>query len=101
MKGHAFGPDTPWQRELGESFAFTDTVDQARAAEEVKGDREADRPMARLVCGDGGFGKTEVAVRAVFKAVQDGKQAAVLVPTTLLAQQHAQTFSERYAGFPV
>ncbi len=101
MKGHAFGPDTPWQRELEDSFAFTDTVDQARAVEEVKGDMESDVPMDRLVCGDVGFGKTEVAVRAVFKAVQDGKQAAVLVPTTLLAQQHAQTFAERYAGYPV
>jgi len=101
MKGHAFAPDTPWQRELEDSFAFTETVDQLRAVEEVKGDMESDVPMDRLVCGDVGFGKTEVAVRAVFKAVQDGKQAAVLVPTTLLAQQHAQTFSERYAGYPI
>jgi len=101
MKGHAFAPDTPWQRELEDSFAFTETVDQARAIEEVKGDMESDVPMDRLVCGDVGFGKTEVAVRAVFKAVQDGKQAAVLVPTTLLAQQHTQTFSERYAGYPL
>jgi transcription-repair coupling factor (superfamily II helicase) len=101
MKGHAFAPDTPWQSELEDAFAFTETVDQLRAVEEVKGDMESDIPMDRLVCGDVGFGKTEVAVRAVFKAVQDGKQAAVLVPTTLLAQQHAQTFSERYAGFPV
>jgi len=101
LKGHAFAPDTPWQRELEDSFAFTETVDQLRAIEEVKADMESDVPMDRLVCGDVGFGKTEVAVRAVFKAVQDGKQAAVLVPTTLLAQQHAQTFSERYAGYPV
>jgi transcription-repair coupling factor (superfamily II helicase) len=101
IKGHAYAPDTPWQRELEDSFAFTDTVDQARAVEEVKADMEAEVPMDRLVCGDVGFGKTEVAVRAVFKAVQDGKQAAVLVPTTLLAQQHAQTFADRYAGFPV
>ena len=101
MKGHAFAPDTPWQRELEDSFAFTETVDQLRAVEEVKADMESDVPMDRLVCGDVGFGKTEVAVRAVFKAVQDGKQAAVLVPTTLLAQQHAQTFAERYAGYPV
>ncbi len=101
MKGHAFGPDTPWQRELEDSFSFTETVDQLRAIEEVKADMESDVPMDRLVCGDVGFGKTEVAVRAVFKAVQDGKQAAVLVPTTLLAQQHAQTFAERYAGYPV
>jgi transcription-repair coupling factor (superfamily II helicase) len=101
MKGHAFGPDTPWQRELEGSFSFTETLDQLRAVEETKHDMEADIPMDRLVCGDVGFGKTEVAVRAVFKAVQDGKQAAVLVPTTLLAQQHAQTFGERYGGFPV
>ena len=101
VKGHAFGPDTPWQRELEDSFAFTETVDQVRAIEEVKSDMESDVPMDRLVCGDVGFGKTEVAVRAVFKAVQDGKQAAVLVPTTLLAQQHTQTFAERYAGYPV
>ena len=101
MKGYAFAPDTPWQRELEDSFSFTETVDQLRAVEEVKGDMESDVPMDRLVCGDVGFGKTEVAVRAVFKAVQDGKQAAVLVPTTLLAQQHAQTFAERYAGYPV
>ena len=101
MKGHAFAPDTPWQRELEDSFAFTETVDQLRCIEEVKADMESEVPMDRLVCGDVGFGKTEVAVRAVFKAVQDGKQAAVLVPTTLLAQQHAQTFAERYAGYPV
>ena len=101
MKGYAFAPDTPWQRELEDSFSFTETVDQLRAVEEVKSDMESDIPMDRLVCGDVGFGKTEVAVRAVFKAVQDGKQAAVLVPTTLLAQQHAQTFAERYAGYPV
>ncbi len=101
MKGHVFAPDTPWQRELEDSFAFTETVDQLRAVDEVKGDMESDVPMDRLVCGDVGFGKTEVAVRAVFKAVQDGKQAAVLVPTTLLAQQHAQTFADRYAGYPV
>jgi transcription-repair coupling factor (superfamily II helicase) len=101
ITGHAFAPDTPWQRELEDSFPFTETVDQLRAVEEVKGDMEAEVPMDRLVCGDVGFGKTEVAVRAVFKAIQDSKQAAVLVPTTLLAQQHAQTFAERYAGFPV
>ena len=99
--GHAFGSDTPWQRELEESFPYEPTPDQARAIVEVKTDMEAEAPMDRLVCGDVGFGKTEVAVRAVFKAVQDGKQAAVLVPTTLLAQQHLQTFSERFAGYPV
>ena len=101
ITGHAFAPDTPWQRELEDSFAYTETVDQLRATEDVKHDLEAPVPMDRLVCGDVGFGKTEVAVRAVFKVVQEGKQAAVLVPTTLLAQQHAQTFAERYAGFPV
>ena len=101
IRGHAFAPDTPWQRELEDAFAYTETLDQLHAVDEVKQDMEAEVPMDRLVCGDVGFGKTEVAVRAVFKAIQDGKQAAVLVPTTLLAQQHAQTFSERYAGFPV
>jgi len=99
--GHAFAPDTPWQHELEESFPYEPTPDQKIAIAEVKADMEGDSPMDRLVCGDVGFGKTEVAVRAVFKAVQDGKQAAVLVPTTLLAQQHLQTFSERFAGYPV
>ena len=101
VEGHAFGPDTPWQHELESSFQYTETADQLRAIAEVKADMEQPRPMDRLVCGDVGFGKTEVALRAVFKAVQDGKQAAVLVPTTLLASQHHQTFSDRYAGFPV
>ena len=100
-EGHAFAPDTPWQRELESSFPFVETADQLRAINEVKADMEQPKPMDRLVCGDVGFGKTEVAVRAVFKAVQDGCQAAVLVPTTLLASQHFQTFSDRYAGFPV
>ena len=99
--GHAFAPDTPWQHELEESFPYEPTPDQKTAIADVKADMEAESPMDRLVCGDVGFGKTEVAVRAVFKAVQDGKQAAVLVPTTLLAQQHLQTFSERFAGYPV
>ena len=99
--GHAFSPDTPWQRELEEAFPYQETPDQARAVVEVKADMEEPRPMDRLVCGDVGFGKTEVAVRAAFKAVQDGKQVAVLVPTTLLAQQHFATFSERFAGYPV
>ncbi len=99
--GHAFSPDTPWQRELEDAFPYVETADQLRAIDEVKADMEAPLPMDRLVCGDVGFGKTEVAVRAAFKAVQDGKQVAVLVPTTLLAQQHAQTFADRYAGFPV
>ena len=99
--GHAFAADTPWQREMEALFPFTETVDQLRAIEDVKADMEAPRPMDRLVCADVGFGKTEVAIRGVFKCVQDGKQAAVLVPTTLLASQHYQTFSDRYAGYPV
>ena len=99
--GHSFSPDTPWQRELEEAFPYQETPDQARAVVDVKADMEEPRPMDRLVCGDVGFGKTEVAVRAAFKAVQDGKQVAVLVPTTLLAQQHFATFSERFAGYPV
>ena len=99
--GHAFAQDTPWQRELEESFPYEPTPDQSKAIIEVKGDMEGESPMDRLVCGDVGFGKTEVAIRAVFKAVQDGKQAAVLVPTTLLAQQHFTTFTERFAGYPV
>ncbi|HEX2851549.1 MAG TPA: transcription-repair coupling factor [Acidimicrobiales bacterium] len=99
--GHAFGPDTPWQHELEESFPYVETPDQVKAITDVKADMEEPRPMDRLVCGDVGFGKTEVALRAVFKAVQDGKQAAILVPTTLLAQQHFQTFSERFAGYPI
>jgi transcription-repair coupling factor (superfamily II helicase) len=99
--GHAFGPDTPWQRELEDAFPYTETPDQLTAIEEVKADMEAPVPMDRLLCGDVGYGKTEVAVRAAFKAVMDGKQVAVLVPTTLLAQQHHATFSERFAPFPV
>lgn len=99
--GHAFAEDTPWQRELEDSFPFRETPDQLKAIEEVKADMESDRPMDRLVCGDVGFGKTEVAIRAAFKAIQDGKQVAVLVPTTLLASQHLQTFSDRFAPFPV
>jgi transcription-repair coupling factor (superfamily II helicase) len=101
VPGHAFGPDTPWQAELESSFPFVETSDQLQAIEDVKADMERPQPMDRLVCGDVGFGKTEVALRAVFKAVQDGYQAAVLVPTTLLASQHAQTFADRYAPFPV
>jgi transcription-repair coupling factor (superfamily II helicase) len=99
--GHAFGPDTPWQAEMEDAFGFTETVDQLTAITEVKGDMEKPVPMDRVVCGDVGYGKTEIAVRAAFKAVQDGKQVAVLVPTTLLADQHLQTFTERMAGFPV
>ncbi|MGE9808180.1 transcription-repair coupling factor [Janibacter sp. G1551] len=99
--GHAFGPDTPWQRELEDAFAHVETPDQLSSIDEVKADMERPVPMDRLICGDVGYGKTEIAVRAAFKAIQDGKQVAVLVPTTLLVQQHAQTFAERYASFPV
>ena len=99
--GHAFAPDTPWQTELEQAFLYPETPDQLKAIDDVKADMERALPMDRLVCGDVGFGKTEVAVRAVFKAVQDGYQAAILVPTTLLAQQHFQTFSDRYAPYPV
>ncbi|MFS3129398.1 transcription-repair coupling factor [Nocardioides sp. Bht2] len=100
-RGHAFGPDTAWQRELEDAFPFTETPDQLSTVEEVKGDMERVIPMDRLVCGDVGYGKTEIAVRAAFKAVQDGKQVAVLVPTTLLVTQHHSTFAERMSGFPV
>ncbi|MCV7347258.1 transcription-repair coupling factor [Mycolicibacterium rhodesiae] len=99
--GHAFGPDTPWQAEMEDAFGFTETIDQLTAIQEVKSDMEKPVPMDRVICGDVGYGKTEIAVRAAFKAVQDGKQVAVLVPTTLLADQHLQTFSARMAGFPV
>ena len=99
--GHAFGPDTPWQAEMEDAFGYTETVDQLTAITEVKGDMEKPVPMDRVICGDVGYGKTEIAVRAAFKAVQDGKQVAMLVPTTLLAEQHLQTFSDRMAGFPV
>jgi transcription-repair coupling factor (superfamily II helicase) len=99
--GHAFGQDTPWQRELEDAFPYMETPDQLIAIDEVKRDMEKPVPMDRLICGDVGYGKTEIAVRAAFKAVQDGKQVAVLVPTTILAQQHFNTFSERYSAFPV
>jgi transcription-repair coupling factor (superfamily II helicase) len=99
--GHAYGPDTPWQRELEDAFPYVETPDQLSAVDDVKRDMEKPVPMDRLICGDVGYGKTEIAVRAAFKAVQDGKQVAVLVPTTILAQQHFNTFSERYAPFPV
>ncbi len=99
--GHVFAEDTPWQRELEESFPFQETPDQLDAVVAIKSDMEQTAPMDRLVVGDVGFGKTEVALRAAFKAVQEGKQVAVLVPTTLLAQQHFQTFTERMAGYPV
>ncbi|MDX2401175.1 transcription-repair coupling factor [Microbacterium algeriense] len=100
-KGHAFGPDTPWQRELEEAFPFAETQDQLQTIDEIKADMERPIPMDRLLSGDVGFGKTEVAVRAAFKAIQDGKQVAMLVPTTLLVKQHMETFTERFAGFPV
>ena len=100
-KGHAFGSDTDWQRELEDAFSFVETPDQLSAIEEVKADMENVVPMDRLICGDVGYGKTEIAVRAAFKAVQDGKQVAVLVPTTLLVGQHYQTFASRFTGFPI
>ncbi|MDP9806128.1 transcription-repair coupling factor (superfamily II helicase) [Trueperella bonasi] len=100
-KGHAFSPDTPWQHELEDAFEHVETPDQLSTIEEVKRDMEAPEPMDRLISGDVGYGKTEIAVRAAFKAVQDGKQVAILAPTTLLVQQHLDTFKERYAGFPV
>jgi len=99
--GHAFQIDTPWQRELESSFVYDETPDQLRAVEDVKRDMEQAKPMDRLLCGDVGYGKTEVAIRAAFKAIQDGKQVAILVPTTVLAQQHFVTFSERLADYPV
>ncbi|GIM99471.1 transcription-repair coupling factor [Planomonospora venezuelensis] len=99
--GHAFGPDTPWQREMEDAFPYAETGDQLEAIDEVKRDMERAIPMDRLICGDVGYGKTEIAVRAAFKAVQDGKQVAVLVPTTLLVQQHLSTFAERFSGFPL
>ena len=100
-QGHAFGPDTPWQRELEDAFPFDETPDQLTTVEEVKADMGRTVPMDRLVCGDVGYGKTEIAVRAAFKAIQDGKQVAMLVPTTLLVTQHFSTFAERMSGFPV
>lgn len=101
VKGHAFSEDTPWQAEFEALFPFEETPDQLRAIEEVKRDMEKTRPMDRLLCGDVGYGKTEVALRAAFKAVMDNKQVAVLVPTTILAQQHYNTFRERFANYPV
>jgi transcription-repair coupling factor (superfamily II helicase) len=100
-RGHAFGPDTPWQHELEDAFPFAETPDQLTTIDEVKRDMEREVPMDRLLSGDVGFGKTEVAVRAAFKAIQDGKQVAMLVPTTLLVRQHHETFAARFAGFPV
>ena len=101
VSGHSFGSDTPWQQELEASFPYIETEDQRRVIIEVKQDMENRRPMDRLICGDVGYGKTEVALRAAFKAVMDGKQVAVLVPTTVLAQQHYHTFRDRLAAFPL
>ena len=101
VKGYAFLPDQPWQQEFEERFPYEETPDQLRAIEEVKADMEKERPMDRLLCGDVGYGKTEVALRAAFKAVIDGKQVAFLVPTTILAQQHYENFLERFKGFPM
>ena len=100
-RGFAFSKDTPWQKKLEESFPYEETPDQLQCIQEIKADMEAPRPMDRLLCGDVGYGKTEVAIRAAFKAIQDGKQAAILVPTTILAQQHYATLSARFGEFPV
>jgi transcription-repair coupling factor (superfamily II helicase) len=100
-QGYAFSPDTPWQQELEASFPYIETDDQLQVLSQVKKDMESPRPMDRLICGDVGYGKTEIAVRAAFKAVMDGKQVAILVPTTVLAQQHYETFQERTSAFPV
>jgi len=99
--GHAFGQDTPWQQEMEDTFPYVETPDQRTAIDELKGDMERPYPMDRLICGDVGFGKTEIAIRAAFKAIQDGKQVAVLAPTTLLASQHGNTFADRFAGYPI
>ncbi len=100
-EGHAFAQDTPWQHEMEDAFPFVETPDQRTAIDDIKADMERTHPMDRLVCGDVGFGKTEIAIRAAFKAIQDGKQVAVLAPTTLLATQHGNTFADRFAGYPV
>ncbi|NNK62863.1 MAG: transcription-repair coupling factor, partial [Gemmatimonadetes bacterium] len=100
-RGYAFGPDTRWQKEMESSFLYDDTPDQRTATTDVKRDMESERPMDRLICGDVGYGKTEIAIRAAFKAIQDGKQVAVLAPTTILAEQHRHTFDERLADYPV
>lgn len=100
-QGYSFSQDTPWQHELEDAFAYVETPDQLSTIDEVKRDMERTVPMDRLICGDVGYGKTEIAIRAAFKAVQDGKQVAVLVPTTLLVQQHMSTFSDRYSAFPI
>lgn len=101
IKGHAFGPDTPWQKDFEEDFPYQETPSQIRAMEEIKEDMESDRPMDRLLCGDVGYGKTELALRAAFKAIMEGKQVAFLCPTTILTQQHYQTMVERFRNFPM
>src|SRR5688572_101532 len=101
VRGHAFSPDAPWQHEFGDAFPYDLTVDQAAAIEVVKSDMDTPTPTDRLIIGDVGYGKTEVAMRAAFKAVMDGRQAAVLTPTTVLAYQHFETFKKRFAAFPV
>jgi transcription-repair coupling factor (superfamily II helicase) len=101
MRGHAFGADTEWQFQFESGFRYEETPDQLRTIEEIKADMEDPRPMDRLICGDVGFGKTEVAIRASFKAVMEGKQVAILVPTTVLAEQHYNTFTDRFSGFPI
>ena len=101
LGGHAYQPDTPWQQEMESAFPFNETPDQLDAIYDVKRDLETTKPMDRLICGDVGYGKTEVAIRAAFKVVSDGKQVAVLCPTTVLAQQHFNTFTERLAAFPI
>ena len=100
-EGIAFEPDTVWQYEMEEAFEFTETPDQMKAIQDTKADMENPKPMDRLICADVGFGKTEIAIRAIFKAVMTGKQAAIVVPTTILALQHFQTISERFKPFPV
>src|SRR4029077_2502718 len=100
-KGHAFAPDGDWQRELETAFPYEETADQMLVLDEIKRDMEASRAMDRIVCGDVGFGKTELALRAAFKAASEGRQVGVLVPTTVLAQQHFTTFSERLSAFPI
>ena len=99
--GHAFKSDAPWQREFESALIYEETPDQMTAISETKSDMEKPKPMDRLICGDVGFGKTEVAIRAAFKAVMDGKQVAILVPTTVLAQQHFNNFRERMADYPM
>ena len=99
--GHACKPDTQWQHEFESSFIYEETPDQITAISETKADQERAKPMDRLICGDVGFGKTEVAIRAAFKCVMDGKQVAILVPTTVLAQQHFNNFRERMADYPI